>query len=246
VLGTTRDPVSSFYLIKPETAMRTLLIAALLAACSLPLSAQERPDPATPDGENLQTPLTWEVRLDEPTPDVAISADKEQADIYFVNMTPGWHITTGPAAIFYHPGSTAEGTYRAEATIHLFDPGDRQREAFGMLIGGQNLDGDEQQYDYFVIRNTGEFLIKRRDGSDTSMIQDWTPSDAIKTYGPDAGDSVPNTLAVEAGPETVTFSINGTEVASLPRSEVHTDGVVGLRVNHHLNLHVADLAVTPL
>jgi len=40
--------------------------------------------------------------------------------------------------------------------------------------------------------------------------------------------------------------VNGQEVATLPRADLAVDGVVGIRVNHALNLHVSRLEVTPL
>ena len=225
--------------------MRRALFTLLLAFVVLPLLAQERPDPNNPDGENLTTPPSWNVRLDRPQDGVVIGADKESADIWFVNMTPGWHITTGPAAIFYHPASTAEGTYRAETTIHLFDPKGRN-EAYGLFFGGQNLDAADIAYDYFLLRNSGQFLIKRRTGSGTSTIKGWTAHDAVATYGPGTEDSVPNTLAVEVGADDVGFFVNAQEVARLPRSEVHTNGVVGLRINHGLDVHIGGFSVSDL
>lgn len=223
--------------------MRIVLLFLVLVLLAPPLFAQEaeRPDPQTPQGDNLQTPPTWMVRLDHAGHDATIGADST-ADIFFVNMTPGWHITTGPAAIFYHPASTAEGTYRAETLIHLFDPGQRT-EAFGLFFGGQDLEGDAIAYDYFLIRNSGEYLIKRRTGAETSTIQGWTKHDGIATYGPDAESSVPNRLAVEVGDTDVAFLINGDEIARLPKSDLHTDGIVGLRINHALNVHVEDFKV---
>ncbi len=235
--------------------MRSVLFVLVLALCALPVFAQEhqhghehgkhhaeRPDPQKPQGENLQVPPTWKVRLDQPNPNVTIGPDAETADIRFVNMTPGWHVTTGPAAIFYHPASTAEGNYRAETTIHLFDPG-RRNEAFGLFLGGQNLDGDDLSYDYFLIRKTGEFLLTRRAGAETAVLQNWTKHAAVVPYGPDAEGSVENTLAVEVGAETVDFYVNGEKVASKPRAEIATDGVVGLRINHGLNVHVSEFKV---
>ena len=205
-------------------------------------AAVDRPDPENP-GENLAVPSDWKVRLDRPNPDVVIGDNAEESDIFFVNMAPGWHITTGPAAIFYHPQSTAEGNYTATADIHLFEPGER-REAFGLIIGGNNLDAENQTYDYFLIRNSKEYLIKRRTGNDTATIQDWTGSDAIIPYTENTeGPSVLNTLSVQVGAEDVAFMINDLEVTRVPRSEIQTDGLVGLRVNHALNLHVADFKV---
>lgn len=221
--------------------MKRFLLAATVLF--LPLAVMAQVDPATPDGENLKTPESWKVRLDRPNPEVVIGSDADSVDIWFVNMTPGWHITTGPAGIFYHPDAMAEGNYTLEASIHLFDPGERL-EAYGVFMGGQNLEGDDISYDYFLLRNSGETLIKRRTGAETSIIQDWTASDAVGTFGPETDGSVKNDLLVNVGSETVTFSVNGTEVASAARDEVMTDGVVGLRINHALNVHVSNLKVT--
>ncbi len=222
--------------------MKRILFTA--AAVFLPFAVTAQPDPAVPDGENLMVPESWQVRLDRPNPEAVIGSEADSVDIYFVNMTPGWHITTGPAAIFYHPEMMTEGNYTLESTIHLFDPGER-REAYGVFMGGQNLDGEEIMYDYFLLRNTGEFLLKRRSGAETSLIQDWTASDAVNTFGPDTESSVENHLKVDVQEETVTFSVNGTEVASVSRDQVMTGGSAGLRINHALNVHVSDLKVTP-
>jgi hypothetical protein len=219
----------------------TYLALILLASAGLQAAA---PDPKVPQGKNLEVPAGWTVRLDKPDPGVTIGSDKN-AGIYFVNMTPGWHVTTGPSAIFYHPDSTASGESRIEAVIHLFEPQGRHREAFGIFFGGADLDGAKQAYDYFVIRNSGEFLIKRRNGTETPVIQAWTKSTAIVPHT-EGKESVRNVLAVEVGKDNVGFFINGEKVATLPRSEVRTDGIVGLRVNHHVNLHISDLSVRPL
>jgi hypothetical protein len=76
------------------------------------------------------------------------------------------------------------------------------------------------------------------------VIRDWAPHEAIATFGPGSESSVENVLAVEVGEESVTFSVNGATVATLPRAELATDGHVGLRLNHNLNVHVSDLSVT--
>lgn len=230
-----------------------LLLAMLLV---LPVAAQDEtdaapkaaaPDPAVPQGDNMAVPEGWHFRLDQPNPETRLVADENEAghdNIFFVNMTPGWHITTGPAAVFYHPKLYAEGTFRAQADIHLFDPGDRN-EAFGLFIGGTELDSDDQSYLYFLIRKTGEFLVKRRDGAETSVVHEWTAHPAIAPYTSETEGSVLNVLAVEAGAEDLTFSVNGEEVATVPREDLPVDGLVGLRINHALNVHVSNLNVTP-
>lgn len=182
-------------------------------------------------------PEGWEIRTDRGQP---------AAEIDFQEMSPGFHITTGPAAIFYDPASTAGGEFRVETEIFLFDPGQRN-EAFGLLIGGRDLAGDGQSYTYFLIRRNGGTLVKRRDGSETSVIRDWTPHDAVVTWAEKEEDeaTVLNVLAIEAGAEELAFFVNGTEVARVPRGDHPVDGVAGLRINHGLNVHVRSFEVTP-
>lgn len=180
--------------------------------------------------------------MDSPDEEVTIGADAESADIYFVNMKPGWHITTGPRAIFWHPASSTQGTYRAHTKIHLFDPQGRN-EAFGLFFGGKNLKQDNQTYTYFLLRNSGEYLIKKRIGNETALVKDWTKTSAMTVYDDTSESSVPNTLSVEVGQNEVRFFVNGQQVETLPKDQLDTEGFVGLRVNHRLNLHVEDFGV---
>ncbi len=207
--------------------MRRVLFLAP-ALLTTPLAAQD-----------LQRPADWKVRFDMAGASVA---DLEM----FVAMPPGWHVTSGPAGIYWDPGATASGTFRLEMEVFLFDPQGR-REAFGLFLGGRDLDGAGQEYTYFLIREGGQFILKERRGSDAPTIQGWTSHNAIAAYA-DRGDevSVKNVLAVEAGTETVRFLVNDTEVARMPRSELQLDGIYGFRVNHALNLHISRLEVSPL
>jgi hypothetical protein len=178
------------------------------------------------------------IRLDRPgsgqTPDLQ-------------DMPPGWHITTGPAGILYHPETTASGAFRVESESFLFDPG-RRNEAYGIFIGGTDLDGDGQAYTYFLIRRDGSYLVKRRDGSGTSNLQGWTMHEAVTTWEgrPEGESTAKNTLAIEAGTEELVFFVNDQEVFRAAREGQHVDGIVGLRVNHGLNIHVSSLDVTPI
>ncbi len=230
------------------TAVAGLSLLLLAAPGASPAQeADERtamPDPSEPQGENLQVPEGWEYRLDSPDPEVELVAheDPGPGEIRFVNMTPGWHVTTGPRVILYHPAARAEGSFRTSATFHLFDPGSRN-EAFGLFVGGQDLQSAGQEYLYFLVRRSGEFLVKLRDGSDTRVLTDWTPHDAVVPYDEDTEGSVENTLSIRASADALRFLVNGREVEALPRRDLPVDGQVGWRVNHRLNLHVADFAV---
>lgn len=228
------------------------LLALLLAAA--PAAAQENEHGDHEDrsdhqaraqaGEQNPTaepkPDGWLLRLDRPdrgSPD----------DVYFVDMAPGWHVTTGPAVLLHHPDSTASGTYRLEAEMFLFDPGER-REGYGIFFGGRDLQADGQQYIYFLLRRDGKFLVKTRHGEETSVVRDWTGHPAIvgwENKPADAG-TAHNTMGVQVGATDVAFTVNGAEVARVARSELPpTGGAYGLRVNHSLNLHVTRVQATP-
>jgi hypothetical protein len=205
--------------------MRLLALAAASLLLASPLSGQE---------QELTRPHNWKVRFDR--------AGTSDTSIYYVDMPPGWHITTGPAAILYDPARTAMGEFEIESEIFLF-PTQRLREAFGVFFGGQDLEARNQAYVYFLIRGDGQYLVKRRMGNDTETLVPWSHSEAVLPH--DGGEgNVKNVLRVRAGSETVDFYVNGEKVTSVPRSEIDCDGVVGLRVNHGLNLHASSLAVT--
>ena len=210
----------------------------LVAAAALAMAGLWWAAPAV-QGQDAP-PEGWQVRTDRG----GHGADAE--GLSFVEMTPGFHVTTGPAGIFFHPDSTAQGTFRIESTTFLFDPGERN-EGFGVFFGGRDLTGETQAYTYFLIRRDGSVLVKRRDGAETSTLTGWTKNDAVATWEErdEADSSVQNDLAIEAGADELVFFVNGTEVARMPRADQHVDGIVGVRVNHGLNLHVSSVRVTP-
>lgn len=201
-----------------------------------------RPSANAPGREDGIVPTGWTFRPDRMDHPHVVAADTS-GDVMFVTMTPGWHVTTGPAGIFVHPASTADGEYTISSDMHLFDPGDR-REAFGLYFGGSNLDGEAQAYTYFLIRQGGQFLVKERTGAETRTLVDWTSNDAILAFNEASGPSVMNSLRVDVGADTVAFSVNDVRVGWLPTDSIRTDGQLGFRVNHALNLHISSLDVT--
>lgn len=226
-----------------HVAAFALLLAAAPAAAQSH-GAHDHESRAQAGAENPASqpkPEGWVVRLDRPeraTPD----------DVLFTSMAPGWHITTGPAALLFHPDSTASGNYHLESNVFLFDPGDRN-EGYGVFFGGSDMEGASQRYTYFLLRHDGRFLIKTRNGDATSVVRDWTAHPAIRTWAArTAGEAtVENRVIVHVEGNEVLFIVNGAVVAQVPRSELPaTDGVYGLRVNHSLNLHVATLFANDL
>lgn len=219
----------------PRPRFRIAPPIALSIALALTLTTTLAPSPATaqecPDGE---FPEGWEARFDR--------EGSSMDDLCLVVMPPGLHITTGPRLIAYHPDSVASGDFRIESETFLFDP-EGLREAFGFFIGGSDLQGPDQRYTYFLLREGGEFLVKARSGTATPVVQDWTAHPAIVSYAtkPEDASTAKNVLALEADGDELRFFVNGEQVWSGPRGDLATDGIFGLRVNHRLNLHVTTI-----
>jgi hypothetical protein len=177
-------------------------------------------------------PSGWRMRVDAEPPGTD--------GVRFSTMAGGFHVMTGPAAIFYRPDMVKSGTYQLHATFTQMSPTARA-EAYGLVFGGRDLDTGSQKYTYFLIRQDGQFLIKRRDGSRAPTLADWTSHSMIRKTNPTTKGT--NALAVAVGSDRVRFLVNGTEVSSARPADVDTSGMVGLRINHNLNVHIDNFGV---
>jgi hypothetical protein len=211
-------------------------LALLLLSPLLPvtLAAQGHDHGAAPKIENGGVfPAGWSVRPDE---------GGKPTEVSLAVMAPGWHLVTATSGIMYRTQDQASGAYEVNAKIHLFPGGGGHEEAFGLFIGGKDLNGPGQRYSYFLIRGDGTYKIKRRSGaSATDVTKDWSATPAVvkaKADGP-----VVNMLSVVVGKDKVSFRVNGQEVYSAPAASLDTDGIAGLRVNHNLSVHVETLEV---
>ncbi len=186
-------------------------------------AAQSDPDQATGGGG---IPAGHHGRTDRP--------DARIEDVKYAMRDGRWEVQTGPAHILYSDKNTASGTYTASVTIEQLEA-PKHPEAFGLFIGGQDLEGQGQKYTYFLVRGGGEYLVKVRDGTGTKDVIKWQANDAVPKA--DASGKATYRLAVQVGQDSVRFLVNDKQVGAVPKKAVPTDGVVGLRINH--NLHVA-------
>ena len=148
--------------------MRLTLSLVALALVTAPAMAQQHADHDKPVQGGGSLPAGFTARTDNGRP---------LTNLKFEAMAPGHHITTGPAVIIYRDADRADGPFHAVTKIHVF-PASGHHEAFGIFLGGQNLQADNQSYTYFLIRGDGQYTIKRRNGANVSSLVDWTASDA--------------------------------------------------------------------
>ena len=217
-----------------RTPFPLFAVTVALAAAS-PLADQAQTKPAKPAANSDRAaaaegsaPRGWTLRTD---------AKGKEADVKFVVMDPGWHITLGPAALFYRPTDKVESGFVATALLTQ-TTAPKHPEAYGLFIGGQSLESDPQQkYTYFLIRGDGKYLIKKRDGANVMNLNSaWTAHPAIVKQGP-TGEAT-NRLEVTVDKTRLVFRVNGKEVYSADPRLIDARGIAGLRVNHNLDLHV--------
>ena len=216
------------------TVYATLLICGAAAG----LAAQADPDRPVAGGGTL--PPGWHARTD---------GNRPIANVKFDSMSVGHHVTLGPAAIFWRDADTASGSYTVEAKFWQF-PSDTHRdhrEGYGLFIGGSALEAAGQRYTYFLIRDDGMYLVKRRMGDSTwAVTSGWTTNEAIAKRAAQADTTQPleNTLTIRVMATAATFLVNGKQVYKSSMSDVDGKGIVGFRVNHNLNVHLGALGIT--
>ncbi|MBK8248336.1 MAG: hypothetical protein IPK85_13155 [Gemmatimonadetes bacterium] len=188
----------------------------LLAALPLALRAQSTP---------------WTVKVDPGSRDT----------VSHVTMPPGWHITTGPGALVYDTGNTADGRYALSLEVHLFP--EPSREGYGIFLGGRDVSTAGASYVAVLMRSDGALQVVRVAGSRHQPILDWTPTTAIKPH-PGTDDTALNILSVRVDPDSVRIDANGSRVAAVARGDLVLDGTFGIRAGAGINLHVTNYDVT--
>jgi len=184
------------------------------------------------------TAAGWKGRVDPQAAKRGATINQDK----FVAMGSGFHVTGGPAAIYWNPANNMSGNYTVTATFTQ-TKAPAHPEAYGLILAGKDLDASNQSYLYFLVRGDGKYLLNHRANDSTvHKIVDWTASDAVKAA--DANGKATNKLSIVVGADKVSFLVNGTEVESRARSVLGgpdhsgTKGIAGLRVNHNLDVHI--------
>ena len=223
--------------------MRTVSLLSLTTLLALPLAAQ---NPADPDKNVAGTgtlPAGWSARLDRATDSLK--------NLKFGPMGPGLHVTTGPSGIFWREADAVPGSFHTIATFTQTKALVTHHEAMGIFVAGKDINSPTASYVYLIVRGDGMFSIRQggAQGAPSTNLttggnrNGWLASDAaVKT---DSAGKMTNTLEIsgDAASKKLTFKINGKEVAQIDAPNGAVGGLVGLRVNHNLDVHIDGFAV---
>jgi hypothetical protein len=202
---------------------RRFLCFVLCAVLAAPLAAQ--------------TPPGWRMRVDEST---SAEDPDDRPDLKVVTVGSGMRITGGPAGTFWNPKDAVTGNFTVRGSFTLMKPSSHTNY-YGLIFGGRDIEGPKQTYVYFLVAQNGTYLIRRRVGEEVTDVQGRMTHAAVQR--PDAKGASVNALEVRVAGNTVSYVINGMVVHTAPRGSLVTDGLVGVRVNHVLDVQVDGFTV---
>lgn len=205
----------------PPLLVRTVPLALFLALAA-----------TTARGQELQPPPGWRVIRDS----VAAPGDS----VSLVMMPPGWHMTTGAAALVFDPQRTAAGRFTIESQVFLF-PSTRD-EGYGLFLGGRNLGTDSASYLAVLLRADGAVAVQQHRRGVTTMLRDWARHDSVAIRKAD--EPVKNVLRLDISPRQLTVAVNRAEVAKLSIAANSADGQFGFSLGASTNVHVSALDLT--
>lgn len=216
---------------------RTMTTLAMLCLAVAPVAAQQAMKDHDPDkkiaGGGL--PAGWMGRAD--------GANAKLSDVKFVAAGDGYHVTSGPAAIYWTEKTNMSGAFTATVTIKQ-TKAPTHAEAFGVFFAGNKLTAADQTYYYLLVRGDGMFMLNHRAGAEVHKILPWSANAAV--HKADANGVASNTLTVDASkPDSVRMKVNGVQVAALPSdANGYANGTLGVRVNHNLDVDVSAIKIT--
>jgi hypothetical protein len=168
-------------------------------------------------------------------------ANAKASDVSYSEKEPGrWDVTTGPAHILFAPGDTGGSKYSVSATFEQLQA-PAHPEAFGVFVGGSNLDSPKARYTYFLVRGDGSYMVKVRDGANTRTVTDWTAQPSIPKQ--DASGRGLYGIRMDVSGKTANVSVNGIPISTISGKDVPLSGIAGVRINHNLHLVVTPVSL---
>jgi hypothetical protein len=186
-----------------------------------------------------QAPEGWQVRIDRSTS----AADPDDVpNVKVTTVGKGFRVIGGPAGTYWNATQRGKGNFTLRGTFRLMKPSGHTNY-YGLIFGGDALEGARQRYIYFLVAQDGTFIVRQRTGENTQDVTRMTHS-AVRRPGADGTST--NTLEVRVAGDQISYVVNGTVVHTTPKSSAtaQTDGIVGVRINHLLDVQVEAFSVS--
>lgn len=190
----------------------------------------------------------WMGKVDAKEAKAGLTVDSAK----FVGMGPGMHATTGPAITYWNPEMMGKGDYVVKATFseREYMGLNSHPHPYGIVMAGNDMGTEVESYLYCAAYGNGNFIVR---GMGPAPFQMNGPrggmSDAVHKAEA-KGKPVTQEIALQVKGDKVSCIINGTEVASYSKADLvaagklkSTDGVVGFRMGHNTDAHIAGFSI---
>lgn len=171
----------------------------------------------------------------------------------FWTMGKDMHATTGPSITYWNPGMKAAGDYTVKATFseREFSKLNNHPHPYGIVIAGDGMGTASASYLYCAAYGNGNFIVRGFGPAPFQMNGPRGGSHPAVNKAEAKGKPVTQEIAMRVKGGEVSCIINGQEVARYTKAEVtgagklkSTDGVVGFRMGHNTDAHIAGFAIT--
>lgn len=219
-----------------------LFIAASLSLAATTLSAQDADRSVKDGGVKVSG---WKARIDRR----AVTQGKTVNDSKFATDGAGFRASVGPAGNFWNPANVAKGDYEIKATFKELKMAATHPHSYGLFIGGNDLESDNETLMYCIAYGNGTYAIKTFHGAKVTTLVAPTAHASLKKA--DANGESTNTIGWRVKGNKASCVINGAEVKSFDKPEVvaadkltSTDGTYGIRVSHNVELQISPITMT--
>ena len=190
----------------------------------------------------------WMGKVDAKEAKAGLSVDSAK----FFTMAKDMHATTGPAITYWNPEMKGKGDYVVKATFseREYMGLNNHPHPYGIVMGGNDMGTDNESYLYCAAYGNGNFIVR---GFGPAPFQMNGPRGGMSEAVHKAeakGKPVTQEIALQVKGDKVSCIINGTEVASYSKTELvaagklkSTDGVVGFRMGHNTDAHIAGFSI---
>jgi len=228
---------------------RTMMVALATAALVLvPQDSQAQDNEKSMAVKGGILVKGWMGKVDAKEAKAGLSVDSAK----FFSMAKDLHATTGPAITYWNPDMKGKGDYVVKATFteREYMGLNNHPHPYGVVLGGNDMGTDNESYLYCAAYGNGNFIVR---GMGPAPFQMNGPrggmSDAVHKAEA-KGKPVTQEIALQVKGDKVSCIINGTEVASYSKADLvaagklkSTDGVVGFRMGHNTDAHIAGFSI---
>ncbi len=228
---------------------RTMMVALATAALVLvPQDSQAQDNEKSMAVKGGILVKGWMGKVDAKEAKAGLSVDSAK----FFSMAKDLHATTGPAITYWNPEMKGKGDYVVKATFteREYMGLNSHPHPYGIVMAGNDMGTDAESYLYCAAYGNGNFIVR---GMGPAPFQMNGPrggmSDAVHKAEA-KGKPVTQEIALQVKGDKVSCIINGTEVASYSKADLvtagklkSTDGVVGFRMGHNTDAHIAGFSI---